>query len=162
MAIFGWHPTLPINLYLDASNFAAGCYITQIQDGETRPLVYDLFTLLPAERNYDTYRHELVAIVKFTKKYSHMLNAECQSVVHTDLKLLVGFLNAEYHQDIFAYWANKLRLFNICIQHIEGKKNIVADGLSWIIFNNPDCSSDWLVNKLAKEIFAHQDDDEWF
>ena len=31
-----------------------------------------------------------------------MLNAEYQSVVHTDRKLLVEFLNAEYHEDIFA------------------------------------------------------------
>ena len=129
-AMFGWDPALPVDLYSDASNFAAGCYISQIQDGEARPLVYDSFTLLPAERNYDTYRRELVAIVKFTKKYSHMLNAERQSVVHTDHKPLVGFLNAEYHEDIFARWANKLRLLNIRIQHIPGKKNMVADGLS--------------------------------
>lgn len=81
----------------EASNFAAGCYITQTQEGETRPLVYNSFTLLPAEQNYDTYRRELAAIVKFTKKYSHMLNAEYQSVVYTDYKPLVGFLNAEYH-----------------------------------------------------------------
>ncbi len=101
-AMFRWDPALPVDLYSDASNFAAGYYITQIQDGETRPLVYDSITLLSAERNYDTYRRELVAIVKFTKKYSHMLNAKRQSVVHTDHKLLVGFLNAKYHEDIFA------------------------------------------------------------
>ena len=129
--MFGWDPALPVNLYSDASNFAAGCYITQVQDGETRPLVYDSFTLLPAERNYDTYQRELVAIVKFAKKYSHMLNAEQQSVIHKDHKPLVGFINAEYHEDIFARWANKLRLLNIRIQHIEGKKNTVADSL-WL------------------------------
>ena len=28
-AMFGWDPTLPVDLYSDASNFAAGCYITQ-------------------------------------------------------------------------------------------------------------------------------------
>ena len=161
-AMFGWDPKLPVDLYSDASNFAAGCYITQTQDGETRPLVYDSFTLLPAERNYDTYRRELAAIVKFTKKYSHMLNVAHQSVVHTDHKPLVGFLNAEYHEDIFARWANKLRLLNIRIQHIPGKKNTVADGLSRVIFNNADCSPDRLVSKLAKEVFSHQDDDEWF
>lgn len=107
----------------EASNFAAGCYITQTQEGETRPLVYNSFTLLPAEQNYDTYRRELAAIVKFTKKYSHMLNAEYQSVAYTDYKPLVGFLNAEYYKDIFARWANKLRLLNTCIQYISRKRN---------------------------------------
>ena len=91
-----------MDLYLDASNFVAGCYIGQIQDGESKPFVYDLFTLLLAKWNYNTYKRELVAIVKFTKKYSHMLNAEHQSVVHTDHKPLVRFLNTEYHKNIFA------------------------------------------------------------
>ena len=117
--MFGWDPALPVDLYSDASNFAAGCYISQIQDEESRPLIYDLFTLLSAKQNYDTYRRKLVAIVKFTKKYSHMLNVEHLSVVHTDHKLLVEFLNAEYHEDIFARQGNKLRLLNICIQHIS-------------------------------------------
>ena len=37
---------------------------------------------------------------------------------------------------------------------------MVADGLSRVIFNNPDYSPDRLVSKLAKEVFKHQDDDE--
>ena len=62
-----------------------------------------------------------------------------------DHKSLVKFLNAKYHKNIFAYWANKLRLLNIYIQHISEKKNTVADGLSQVIFNNVDCSPDRLV-----------------
>lgn len=108
-----------------------------------------------------TYRRELVAIVKFTKKYFHMLNAERQSVIHTDRKPLIGFLDGEYHEDIFARWAHELRWFNIRIQHIQGKKNTAADGLSRVIFNKRDGSHDWLVPKLAKEVFAHEDDDKW-
>ena len=39
---------------------------------------------------------------------------------------------------------------------------MIADGLSQVIFNNPDCSPDRLVGKLAKEVFLHRDDNEWF
>ena len=39
---------------------------------------------------------------------------------------------------------------------------MVADKLSWVIFNNPNYSLDWLVSKLAKEIFVYQDDDRLF
>ena len=74
--IFRWNPVLPVNLYLDASNFAARYYITQVQDKETKPLIYNLFTLLLAERNYNIYQYKLVAIVKFIKKSFHMLNAK--------------------------------------------------------------------------------------
>ena len=118
--------------------------------------------LLPAEQNYNTYRRELAVIVKFIKKYSYMLNAKYQSTVHMDHNPLIEFFNIEYHEDIFARWANKLRLLNIRIQHIPGKKNMVADGLSRVIFNNPDCFPDRLVGKLAKEVFLHRDDNEWF
>ena len=48
-AMIRWDLILPVDLYLDASNFAAKCYITQIQDGKTIPLVYDSFILLLAE-----------------------------------------------------------------------------------------------------------------
>ena len=82
-----------------------------------------------------------------------MLNAEYQSVVHTDHKSLMKFLNAEYHEDIFACWANILCLLNICIPYIPSNKNIIANRLSQVIFNNPDYSPYWLVNKLAKEVF---------
>ena len=160
--MFGWDPTLLVDLYSDASNFATSCYITQTQDGETRSLVYDSFALLPAEQNYNTYMRELAAIVQFTKNNPQMLNGEHQSIVHTDHKLFVGFLNGEYHGDIFARLANKLRLLNIRIQHISAKKNIVADGLFRVIFNNADCSSNRLVHKLAKEVFSYQEDHEWF
>ena len=34
--------------------------------------------------------------------------------------------------------------------------------MSWVIFNNPNCSPDWLVSKLAKKVFKYQDDDKWF
>ena len=161
-AMFGQDPVLPMDLYSDILNFAAGCYISQIQDDELRLLVYDSFTLLPTEWNYNTYRHGLVAIMKFTKKYSHMLTSENQSDIHTDHKPFVEFLDAEYHEDIFMRQAKKFRLLNICIQQILVKKDMVADGLSRVLFNNPDCSPDWLVSKLTKEVFAQQDDERWF
>ena len=41
-------------------------------------------------------------------KYSYMLNAKQQSVIYVDYKLLVEFINAEYHEDIFPQWANKI------------------------------------------------------
>lgn len=52
IAMFGWDLTLPVNLYSDTSNFVAEYYIIQVQDGETRPFVNDLFTLLLAKCNY--------------------------------------------------------------------------------------------------------------
>ena len=91
-----------------------------------------------------------------------MLNTKHQFIVHTNYKPLVGFFNTKYHENIFARWAIKLRFLNIRIQYIPGKKNMIADGLSQVIFYNPDCSPNRLVGKLAKEVFLHWDVNEWF
>ena len=39
---------------------------------------------------------------------------------------------------------------------------MVADRLSRIIFNNPDCYPNRLISKLAKEVIPYQDNDGWF
>lgn len=82
--MFGWDLIIPIDLYLDASNFASGCYIIWIQDGETKLLLYDLFILLLADLNHNTYRCKWAAIVKFIKKYFHMFNVKYRSIVYTN------------------------------------------------------------------------------
>lgn len=74
--MFRWDSILSVDLYWDASNLVASCYMSQIQDGEAILLVYDIFTWLFAKQNDDIYRRKLFTIVKFINKYFHMLNVE--------------------------------------------------------------------------------------
>ena len=37
---------------------------------------------------------------------------------------------------------------------------MIADGLSQVRLNNADCSPDWLVHKLTKEIKLYHDDNK--
>lgn len=90
------------NRYSDISHFVVRCYITQTQDRGIRLLVYDLFMLFIIERNYNTYKHRLTAIIKFTKKYFHIYNTEYLSDIHINNKPFIGFLNTMYCEDIFA------------------------------------------------------------
>lgn len=78
--------------------------------------------------------------------------------LNIDYKLVIRFYDAKYYQNIFAHPANELCLLNIFIQYIFTKKNIAVDGLFQIIFINATCSSDWLINKLIREVFLYQDD----
>lgn len=162
MDMFGHDPELATDAYTDASKHCAGLYVSQIQDGEVRPILYDSIAFNPTQRNYDTYKRELLAIVLFTAKYEHIFNGKQVTTIHTDHKPLVGFLNAAEHEDIYARWAIKLRMHNIKLQYIEGKRNTVADGLSRVIFNEDDCRPDQLVKELLKEVEKHKDDAQWF
>lgn len=89
-----------------------------------------------------------------------MLNTEYQFIIYIDHKPLVRFLHAEYYEDIFTYWANKLYLLNIHIQHISEENNIVVDSLSRIIFYYANYSLDQLVYKFSKDVILYQDDKE--
>ncbi len=159
----GWTKTHPVQMFVDASKFAIGCYIVQVIDGVTRPIFYDSQLLSPPERNYDTYKRELKAIVTFVTKHGHMMQHPELSTVWTDHKPLTGFINSEYHEDIFARWAQTLRRHRIKIQHIPGVRNRVADGLSRTIFDK-DCEASEITGALKESLANHGDDPKqvWF
>ena len=56
-------------LDIDASNFAIGGVLSQVQDGEEREITYGNKSLKKPERNYCVTRRELLAIVVFLEKY---------------------------------------------------------------------------------------------
>ena len=61
------HPILthPFELEVDASGYALGAVLMQYsEDAKRHPVGFYSSTLTPAERNYDIYDLELLAIVK--------------------------------------------------------------------------------------------------
>ncbi|KAF8474048.1 hypothetical protein BDZ91DRAFT_644910, partial [Kalaharituber pfeilii] len=61
----GW----PLQTYFDASRYTIGFCLLQLVGEVERPLIYDSMTLNKAERNYGTYKRELLAMVRFSDKY---------------------------------------------------------------------------------------------
>lgn len=82
--MFRWNSIPPVDIYLNAFNLAAEYYITQTQNKKISFLVSNLLTILLFEENYNTYRHKLATIIKFTKKYFYMLNAKYHFIIYTD------------------------------------------------------------------------------
>ena len=156
--LFEWNSMLGVEVFVDASLFKTDCYIYQKQNEEIIPLFYDFFTFTPTKRNYDIYKRELRFIMVFTKKYTHIFQYSQTSIIHTDHKPLVGFLNNNTHEDIFARWAIQLRSLNVKIQHVQGTKNTAADGLFRTIFN-ADYTSTELTKTLRKEVNEHETTD---
>ena len=68
--------------------------------------------------------------------------------VYIDHKSLMNFMNAIEHENIYARWANKLRSFNMKIDYVENKKNLMTNDFFKVIFNQVDCSSNQLVKKF--------------
>ena len=57
----------------DASAYAIGAVLSQVQDGKERVIAYGSRCLDKAERNYCVTRREMLAVVYFTKYFKHYL-----------------------------------------------------------------------------------------
>lgn len=57
----------------DASNHSVGAVLSQLQWGEEWVLTYASSVLTPAQQRYCVTRHELLAVVRFTRQFRHYL-----------------------------------------------------------------------------------------
>jgi len=58
---------------MDASEHAIGGVLSQEQEGKWKPIVFLSRTIQPAERNYEIYNKELLAIVEALAKWRQYL-----------------------------------------------------------------------------------------
>ena len=149
LEMHGHRYDLPVNLYSDASGYGGGCVIMQVQDGIEVPILYDSFLFSRTQRNYGTYKRELLTIVEFCRKHSHFFLAPKQSVIFTDHRPLTWFLDASHAEGIYARWLAELRSLNIRIEYVPGRRNAAADALSRTIFPSESCDDGDILDELG-------------
>ncbi|KAG8725221.1 hypothetical protein FRC09_005676 [Ceratobasidium sp. 395] len=116
----------------DASDFATGAVLSQIgPDNKLHPIAFMSKSNNPAERNYDIYNKELMAIVKSFKEWRHLLvGTDLPIQVISDHKNLEYFKTTKSLTGRLARWANFLADFNYQILYKPGSQNCRADILS--------------------------------
>ncbi len=122
----------------DASDFAVGAALSQVQDGEERVIDFGSFTLTPAQRKYCTTRKELLTVISFTRTYRHYLLGQ-QFIVRTDHNSLVWLTRFKNIEGQLARWLEELSQYDMIIQHRAGAKHSNADGLSRIPNSTKPC-----------------------
>src|SRR5260221_14351271 len=113
----------------DASNFAIGAVLSQVQDGEEKVIAYASRMLNTAERNYCVTRRELLAVVHFTKQFRPYLLGN-EFLLRTDHSALRWLKLTPEPIGQQARWLEKLEEFNFRIEHRPGRKHCNADALS--------------------------------
>jgi len=116
----------------DASDFAMGAVLSQQQeDGTWRPVAFISKSLNPAERNYEVYDKELLAIMHALYEWSHYLKGtEEQIEILTDHQNLTYFRKPQNVNRRQARWVLDLQEYNFVLKHRPGKTNTKADALS--------------------------------
>ena len=141
----------------DASNYAAGAVLQQMQEGQLRVIAYASRAFNKAERQYCTTRKELAAIIYALKQFRHYLAGGERFLLRTDHGALTSLFKVPVPISQEANYLNFLSQFNFDIQHRPGTQHGNSDGLSRRPCNKkrctrPDCEETNLVVQIMRRM----------
>jgi hypothetical protein len=152
------HPILtdPFKLEVDASGFAMGAVLLQKkEDGKKHPIAYYSKTLSTAERNYDIYDLELLAIVNALDHWrQYLVGSPHKIIIYSNHQNLLYWKEPHKISHRIAREVLMLSEYNFEICHIKGTANGRADTLS----RQPDYDQGQEDNQnitvLPEQVFA--------
>jgi hypothetical protein len=101
---------------VDASGYAMGGVLSQEQQGKWLPIAFLSWTMIPAERNYEIYDKELLAIIEALKVWrQYLLDAKEQFEVWTDHENLKYYQEPQKLNGQQAQWYLKLQDYDFRI-----------------------------------------------
>jgi len=113
----------------DASNSGLRVVLSQLQDGEEKVILYASRLLSKAERNYDTTKKELLAVVHSLKQCRQYLLGR-RFVVRTDQAALCWLQRTPEPMPQLARWLTFIEEFSFDVKHRVGTKHQNVDSLS--------------------------------
>lgn len=121
----------PFSVVCDASDFAIGCSLMQVDAaGVNRPVSYQSRQLKAAEVNYPVHDRELLAMKYALVKFRIYLLGGTPFVIYTDHASLRTAVNSPHLSQRMARWLSFFAEFNFTVQYKPGRENILADALS--------------------------------
>lgn len=117
-------------LHTDASGYAIGSVLCQIQHGEEKVIAYGSRKLSQIEQRYGITKKEMLAVVFFVKQFKHYLWG-VPFEIRCDHQALIPMLTScteGSHQ--FYRWRSELDQYNFTIKYVKGELNVLADAMS--------------------------------
>jgi hypothetical protein len=152
------HPivTDPFELEVDASGFAMGAVLLQKkEDGKKHPIAYYSKTLSTAERNYDVYDLELLAIVNTMDHWRpYLAGSPHKIIIYLDHQNLLYWKEPHKISRRVAREVLMLSEYNFEICHIKGTSNGRADVLSWRPDYDQGHEDNQNITVLPEQVFA--------
>ncbi|MBW0530844.1 hypothetical protein O181_070559, partial [Austropuccinia psidii MF-1] len=126
-----FNPSLPTIVETDASDYALGAVLSQVNDSGKHPIAFDSCKLLPAELNYEIHDKELLGIVWALKCWrAFLLSLSNSFEVLTDHSSLQYFMSSKVLTRRQARWAEFLSEFHFTITYHPGRLATLPDALS--------------------------------
>ena len=127
-----YNPTKDTCIKADTSGYATGGVLAQLQnDGKWHPVAFHSESMSEAERNYEIYNKEMLAIIRALEAWHHYLEGLPQCFeIQSDHKNLEYWRTAQHLTRRQARWALDLSRFDFEIMHKPDTSNGRADALS--------------------------------
>ena len=122
-------PRLSYIVDTDASDYAMGAVLSQVQDTIERPVAYYSKTFSSEERNYCVTRRELLAVVKALHHFRPYLYGQ-KFTLRTDHESLRWMTNIKEPRGQVARWLEAIQEFSFTTLHRRGASHGNADALS--------------------------------
>jgi len=152
-----WDPDKPTWVEVDASGYATGGALFQKQDdGQWHPVAFRSASMQAAERNYEIYDREMLAVIEALKDWRSFLEGSPQPFeIVTDHSNLEFWRTAQDLSRRQARWALWLSRFDFRMVHRLGKANTQADALSRMAhYQVSDNEDNWQQTVLKPEHFT--------
>ena len=148
-------PTKPFFIQVDASAYATGAILTQMDDrGKHEVVRYHSKSFSEAERNYDIHNRELLALIRGLQHWRHLLlGAHHPITVYTDHKNLEYYRHPQHINQRVARYIPRLADYNYSLVHLPGTSN-KADELSRHPALHPGTDDNKEVTVLPSSLFA--------
>ena len=132
------NPNKPFKLFTDVSKHSYSGTLHQEEtskkpntEANLIPIAYFLGSFSRTQQLWNTMQKECYAIYQSIQKCAFYL-AGMECTLYWDHKPLPPFFTTGMSSPLLDRWALELQQFNIKFQHIRGKRNIVADAISWL------------------------------
>lgn len=125
-------PTKPFQIEADASKNASGAVLTQLDDnGARHPICFLSKTFTDAEKNYQIYDRELLAIIRALTEWRHYIQGSpFTTTVYSDHQNLTYYRNPQRLSPRQARWFLTLSEYDFELKHLPGHRMIQSDALS--------------------------------
>ncbi|MBW0533713.1 hypothetical protein O181_073428 [Austropuccinia psidii MF-1] len=125
-----FNPSLLTIVENDASDYAWGAVLSQVNNSGKHPIAFDSCNLLPAELDYEIHDKELLGIVWALKHWkAFLLSLSNPFEVFTDHPSLQYFMSSKVLTHRQAHWAESLSEFHLTITYHPGRLATLADAL---------------------------------